>query len=109
LLAHLPEQLLLAVVDLPRPLQQGGDDVLVLLHALEVDAASEREVVDVVGEGLHVVERDLRFSSLAAVSPVVAQVVCEVLGIAVEARAVNFKLLVGQFDQAERRDRHSEV
>lgn len=107
--AHLPEKGLLVVVDAPGAVQERGDDVLVPLLALEVDAAAEAEVGDVAGERADVVDGDVGLAGLALVPPVVAEIPGPVVGVAREARPVHFEFFVSQLDEAQRADGDGEV
>jgi hypothetical protein len=71
-LAHLPKQRLLVVVDAPGAVQKGRHDVLVLFLALEVDAPAEGEVGDVTAQGADVIDSDVGLAGLTLVSPVLS-------------------------------------
>ena len=63
-------------------------------------ALAEGEVGHEVREGPDPVEGQLRLTDLALVGPVVAEVPGPVGGVAVQPGAVDFELLVREFDQA---------
>jgi len=94
----------LSFVHFPDSLQQGGDGVLVLLDRGELNATRESEVGYPVAKGFDVVERDLLVTRGVPGRPVMSQIPCPVLRVSVQARAMYFKLLIGQLDEAEGAD-----
>jgi hypothetical protein len=99
LLTHLPQNSLHTVVVLPDTLQQGWNDVLVLSGTIERDTTRETEVVDVIREGTHIVERKLGIPEFLTYSPVMPKIPSPVLRITVKTRAVHFKLFIRQLNK----------